>query len=341
MVELLSKIEKSFEKNTFHLSFNIFNRQRIENGISTYSFFKIVKLYKETKPQNINDDGWVKLTKDVSPKKIKKTAEGIKAPLDKESVKTKTSRKENDKSGLQSSKPIIKNNNRFIYLSILAIFSVLFVFYLLNKFTPISLNNFSKSINESALFEYNDINKYAYVSAPIDANVRSTPNTDEPNNIVTTLSRGDKVFLIAQHNESNWYKIKYNERGDEAFISHKLINDNTPSGILEHYNIGYALNNVSIKRLMDDETLIFNINKGDSLFVEYENIERGYFRVHKLNNKDKRGFVSEDDISFTKPSNKIIDNNLNAEKQKFIIEDSKIEDNKIEDKSKETSSIKE
>lgn len=332
MIELLNKIEKSLKNKSFSSSFETFNRQRIKNDISTYSFYKIIKIFNNSNAKNINDDGWIYSSGTIG-NSIKKSDEHKNKKSDEiqNSQKSQVEKRDNDKKKIIKTKS--KSYNDIIFYIVLILIPV--SFFLFNKLNQNNFFTFSDTIKKYITPEYKKINKHGYVSAPIDANVRSSPNLNNKNNIITVLSRGDKVFLIDKHNKTSWYKIKYNDNGSEGYISNKVISLNIPSGINEINKVGYAKDNIFIQKSINDKSNLFSVKKEDSIFVEFENIERGFFRVTAINDKSKKGFIKSNQVSFTQPSN-IISNNQNKSKQTFS--DNKEVDNR---KSKEVGTINE
>ncbi len=72
-------------------------------------------------------------------------------------------------------------------------------------------------------FTYADLDKTMYVRSNV--NVRNLPNTSGTK--LGSLSKGTSVHVTGQCNETNWYRITYNEQ--TGYVSNKYLSDTKPA----------------------------------------------------------------------------------------------------------------
>lgn len=76
-----------------------------------------------------------------------------------------------------------------------------------------------ETIPETVAYTFTELSGVKYAKQTV--NLRDTPSTDGEK--IGSLSTGQEVEVLAQCNETGWYKINY--KGGEAFVSNKYISD--------------------------------------------------------------------------------------------------------------------
>jgi serine/threonine protein kinase len=117
---------------------------------------------------------------------------------------------------------------QFTAAGCLILLLVVIGFYRLNNIytLPPRVNNTQPTYQPSK-----PVNQYAYIKADPIGNIRSgtSPNT----NILTSLPKGEKVFLIEQDKATEWYKIRYGDNNygyvSDVVVSFDFVSKNNNS----------------------------------------------------------------------------------------------------------------
>ena len=118
------------------------------------------------------------------------------------------------KKDIKKRRPLIAGLS-ILLLSIFLIFN--FVDFSSNNSYP---KNKTKAIKKSVANPIVQINKEAYIKADPYANIRKGTSTDY--DIIKSLNKGEKIFLIDQDNLTNWYKVRLNDNS-KGYISNKVV----------------------------------------------------------------------------------------------------------------------
>ncbi|PIB28292.1 hypothetical protein BFP78_00095 [Gaetbulibacter sp. 5U11] len=85
---------------------------------------------------------------------------------------------------------------------LILLLSVIGVYRSNNTYTPPRVNNTQPTYQPTK-----PVNQYAYIKADPIGNIRSGTSTNT--NILTSLPKGEKVYLVEQDKATNWYKVRY------------------------------------------------------------------------------------------------------------------------------------
>lgn len=106
-------------------------------------------------------------------------------------------------------------------------------------------------VTEENIFTYTELEKMMYVKSSV--NVRSGPDSGFEK--LGSLSQNDEVKVTGKCNETNWYRIIYNEA--EAYVSDNYLSD-------ESVKVSFNSNNDS----NTNNENIYNGNTGNTSYVE-------------------------------------------------------------------------
>ncbi len=137
-----------------------------------------------------------------------------------------------------------------------------------------------------------------------NVNVRSSPNVDQSGeNIKTTLSDGDKVFLLGFDKQTLWAKISYNDNTDQGYVSNTLIEGELNENRLLPINKKAIINTslgvvplyVSPKEITkENPEILLYIKKDDRILVKNKVLRNNTFSIRfKKYNKIYNGYISD------------------------------------------------
>ena len=123
------------------------------------------------------------------------------------------------------------------------------------------------------------INKYAYIKADPIGNIRkgTTTNTD----ILTSLNKGEKIYIIEQDKASRWYKVRY-RNNRIGFASNKIIDFNYVASKKNKSKVASKSTNTkkynNSKFILSSSVFIgnWNINNSRSKYKFYSNNKGKY-----------------------------------------------------------------
>lgn len=195
-----------------------------------------------------------------------------------------------------------KRKNSYKYLSIF-LFSVLVVlaimFFIGNK-EKVSYDNSIYPIEDNMYISNNAYN----------VNVRSTPRySPSIDNLKTTLSDGDEVFVIGFDKQSLWAKISYNEGSDTGYVSNRYISKYIDKSRVEQVNktakIRWTYDGVTLyafpqdNGFKDPNSRLIILDEDNEVFVKNRDLKRDWYSVRfKKNNKIYNGFLQRKDFEY-------------------------------------------
>jgi len=149
------------------------------------------------------------------------------------------------------------------------------------RYSNYNYNNYNTKTRTQTQPTYNpvrQINRDAYISANPIANIRSGTSTDY--SVITSIDKGEKVYLINQDKATNWYKVKFfkNNTSQYGYISHKVISFNYISKNSNTQSTGNNSTTRVNKNTLSKSTLIgsWKIDNGNSKYTFNSNGRGNY-----------------------------------------------------------------
>lgn len=196
-----------------------------------------------------------------------------------------------------------KIKNGYALSSLIFLISSITLGVLLYSQTNNKTNTYSTN-TENELYTVEDtfyINHNAY-----NVNIRSTP-TSKLENIKTTLSDGDEVYVLGFDKKTLWAKISYNKGKSTGYVSNDFISKRVNTSRLKVLNkVGYIKSNYTVlypfpKTSEGNSTrqaLTF-LDKDDQILVKNKEHRRGWYSVQvSKKNKIYNGYIQEQKFRF-------------------------------------------
>ncbi|MCB0537703.1 MAG: SH3 domain-containing protein [Bacteroidetes bacterium] len=138
-------------------------------------------------------------------------------------------------------------------------------------------NNNNVNTQQTTYQPTTSINRYAYIKADPIGNIRNSPYIED-NNVITSLNKGEQVYIIEQDKATNWYKVRY-ANGQIGYASNKIIDFNyvTPNknNIISSSN---STNTSTTTKRLSSSLFLGNwsIDNGRSKYKFYKNYTGEY-----------------------------------------------------------------